>query len=240
MNDFLLIILSATAVLSIYWIVAGQWKHNKMMRQHTANSKPSKVKAVIFDLDGVIIDSFSAWFKVFNSTRKNYKLPEITKKEFLEKIWGGSIERDIKTYFKGKTVEEIGKHYFAHFDNFKKDTTLNPNVRETLKKLKDKNIKLGIVTNTYKKPVLEILEYHKIKDLFDVVLGGDDVENGKPAPDSIFEACKGLKIKPEEAVLVGDTMNDAGAAKNANMFFIGYNINGDLKISDFKDLLDLF
>ncbi len=236
MNDFLLIVLSLSVILAIYWIVIGQWKHNRMMRQTT---KPNKIKAAIFDLDGVIIDSFQAWFNVFNSTRKHYKLPEITKKEFLGKIWGGSIKRDIKTYFKGKTVEEIGKHYFAHFDNFKKDTTLNPNVRETLKKLKNKNIKLGIVTNTYKKPVLEIFEYHKIKDLFDVVLGGDEVKNGKPAPDSLFEACKRLKIKPEEAVLVGDTSNDFGAAKNANMFFIGYHTNGDLKISDFKDLLQL-
>ena len=239
MNDFLLIILSATAVLSIYWIIAGQWKHNKMMRQHTANSKPSKAKAIIFDLDGVIIDSLEAWFKVFNETREHYKLPKISKKEFIGSVWGSPMEKDVERYFKGKTIEQISKYYFSNFTNFKEDTRLNPDVKETLEKLKGKKLKLGIVSNSFKKQVSGILEHHKIEHLFDVVLGGDDVENGKPAPDSIFEACKRLKIKPEEAVFVGDTMNDAGASKNAGMFFIGYHTNGDLKISDFKDLLEL-
>lgn len=239
MNDFLLIILSATAVLSIYWIIAGQWKHNKMMRQHTSNSKPNKVEAIIFDLDGVIIDSLDAWFNVFNKTRQHYNFPKISKKEFIDKVWGGSIERDVKTYFKGKTIEDISKHYFSKMGKFEANTKLNPNVKETLKKLKEKKIKLAVVTNTFTKAASEILEYHKIKDLFDVVLGGDDVENGKPAPDSLLKACKKLNIKPEEAVLVGDTMNDAGAAKNAGMFFIGYHTNGNLKISNLKDLVEL-
>ena len=233
MNDILLLILSITACLAVYWIVIGQWKYNKMMRQ------PAKIKAIIFDLDGVIIDSLDSWFKVFNNTRQHYKLPKIAKKEFIDRIWGGTIERDIKIYFKGKTVEEITKHYFSNIGKFKASTKLNKNVKETLKKLKNKNIKLGLVTNTYKKAVLEILQYHKIKDLFNAVVGGDETEHGKPAPDSLLEACKRLNIKPEEAVLVGDTKSDMGAAKNANMFFIGYKINGDLKIGNLKDLLHL-
>lgn len=236
MNDLLVIVLSISVIFSIYWIVAGQWRHNKMMRQAT---KPNKIKAIVFDLDGVIIHSLDAWLRVFNDTRQFYKLPKISKKEFVDAIWGGSIERDIKIYFKGKTVEEISKHYFSNMGKFKANTKLNPNVKETLKKLKEKKIKLGLVTNTYKKAVLEILKYHKINNLFDAVVGGDEIEHGKPAPDSLFEVCKRLNIKPEEAILVGDTINDAGAAKNAEMFFIGYKINGDLKIGDFEDLLQL-
>lgn len=236
MNDFLLIIISLTVILSIYWIVIGQWKHNKMMRQHTTPVRPSKIKAVIFDLDGVIIDSLEAWIKVFNDTRKHYNLPIITKKEFMGKVWGGSMERDVRLYFKGKTIEEVSKLYFSKMDKFIESTKLNANVKETLEKLKTKSIKLCVVSNSYKKVVLGILNFHKIKGSFDVILGGDDVENGKPAPDSLLKVCKRLDIKVNEAVLVGDTTNDFGAAKNAGMFFIGYKINGDLKISDFKDL----
>jgi HAD superfamily hydrolase (TIGR01549 family) len=236
MNDILLIVLSITACLAIYWIVIGQWKYNKMMRQH---HKPANLKAIIFDLDGVIIDSLDAWLKVFNNTRQHYKLPEITKKEFVDTIWGGTIERDIKIYFKGKTAEEISRHYFSNMGKFKTSTKLSRNVKETLKKIKEKNIKLGVVTNTYRKPTLQILGYHKIKSFFDAVVGGDEIKNGKPAPDSLLEACKRLKIKPEEAVLIGDTVNDKGAANNARMFFIGYKTNGDLRIDDLKDLLHL-
>lgn len=237
MNDFLLIILSVTAFLAVYWVVIGQWKYNKIVRQDV--KKQGKIKAIIFDLDGVIIDSLDAWFEVFNDTRSFYKLPKITKKEFTDKIWGGTIERDIKIYFKEKTVKEITKHYFSNMGKFKASTKLNKNVKETLKKSKSKNIKLGIVTNTYKKAVLEILKYHKIKDLFDAVIGGDEIKHGKPAPDSLLKACERLNIKTNEAVLVGDTKSDMWAAKNANMFFIGYKTNGDLKIEDFKDLLRL-
>jgi HAD superfamily hydrolase (TIGR01549 family) len=208
-----------------------------MMRQHSNTT--NKIKAIIFDLDGVIIDSLDAWIKVFNDARQYYKLPKIPKKEFIDKIWGGSIERDVKLYFKGKTIEEISRHYFSSIGKFKANTKLNKNVKETLEKLKNKNIKLGLVTNTYKKAALEILGYHKIKNLFDAVVGGDEIKQGKPAPDSLLEVCKRLGIRPNEAFLVGDTHNDAGAAKNANMFFIGYKINGDLKIGDFKDLLEL-
>ena len=236
MNDFLIVILSISVIFSIYWIVAGQWKHNKMMRQAT---KPNKIKAIIFDLDGVIIDSLDAWLNVFNDTREHYKLPKITKKEFVDKIWGGSIGRDVKIYFKGKTIEEISKYYFSKMGKFKANTKLNPHVKKTISKLNNKKIKLAVVTNTFTKAASEILEYHKINNLFDVILGGDEVKHGKPAPDSLFEACKRLKIMPEEAVLVGDTLNDAGAAKNSSIFFIGYKINGDLKIGDFEDLLGL-
>ncbi len=236
MNDILLFVLSITAILAIYWVVVGQWTYNKMMRHH----KPNKLKAVIFDLDGVIIDSLDAWLNVFNNTRQHYKLQKITKKEFMEKVWGGSIKKDAMQYFKGKTVEEISKHYYSNMGKFKADTKLNPDVKETLEKLKKKNIKLGIVTNSYKKPTSEILEHHKIKSLFNAIIGGNEVDQGKPQPDSLLEACKRLNIEPREAVLVGDTINDKGAAKNAGMFFIGYKMNGDLKIGDFSDLAELF
>lgn len=236
MNDILLWVLSISTIFAVYWIVVGQWKYNKMMKQ---TDKKSKLKAIIFDLDGVIIDSLDAWVNVFNNARQYYKLPKITKKEFVDKIWGGTIERDIKIYFKGKTIKEISKHYFSNMGKFKANTKLSPNVKEILRKIKNKNIKLGLVTNTYKKPTLEILGYHKIKDFFNAVVGGDGVKQGKPAPDSLLEVCKRLNVKPEEAILVGDTKNDFGAAKNANMFFIGYKINGDLKINDLNALLRL-
>lgn len=157
----------------------------------------------------------------------------------MDSVWGSSIGVSVKNYFKGKTVEEIKKQYYSNMGKFNSHTKLNPNVKETLKKLKNKNLKLGLVTNNLKIPALKTLRHHKIKELFDVVVGGDDVERGKPAPDSLLEACKRLSIQPEEAVFVGDTKSDSGAAKNACMFFIGYNVDGNLKISDFKDLLDL-
>lgn len=233
MNSFLLILMSITAILVVYWLVIGQWKYNKMMR-------PKKqLKAVLFDLDGVIIDSYNAWFNIFNKTRKHFKLPPITKKEFSSKVWGGSIENDVKHYFKGHTKEEVEKFYFNNFDDFKKHTKLNKGVKETLKKIKSKGIKLGVVSNTYKKAVIDILKHLKINFFFDIIIGGDEMQNGKPAPDSLNKAIEKLKITNTEVIYVGDTKNDRGAARNAGVFFIGLKTNGDFTIDEFKALQDL-
>lgn len=233
MNSFLLILLSLTAILCVYWLILGQWRYNKMMKPQ------KKLKAILFDLDGVIIDSYNAWFKIFNKTRKHYKLDEVSEQEFKQKIWGISFEKAAKDYFKNAELKEIRKFYFSHIQEFKSNTKLNENVKETLEKIKQKGIKTAIVSNTNKRSVSEVIKYHKINNYFDVILGGDSVEHGKPAPDSLLEACKQLEVSPSESIMVGDTFNDKGAAKNANIFFIGYNIDGDFKISDFKDLLGL-
>jgi len=232
MNSFLILIISLTSILVIYWALIGQWKHNAMLRQ-------SKIKAVLFDLDGVLIDSHDAWFKVFNSTRKRFKLPEITKEKFDKNCWGGSIEKDAKEYFKGTGSKEIAKIYYAKLSSFKKEIKINPYAHYILKNIKDRKLKAGVVTNSYKKPVLKILGYHGIKDFFDVVIGGNEVENGKPAPDSILKACEKLKISPEEALYIGDTKNDINAGRSAGCFTIGYKIDGDLKIDNIKNIAKL-
>ena len=235
MNNFLVLVLSLTAILAIYWVLMGQWKHNAMLRQHSR-----KIKAVLFDLDGVLIDSHDAWLKVFNYTRKRLKLPEITAEEFDKNVWGGSIEKDARGYFKNIEAEEIAKIYYGKLSKFKKDVKINPYVHYTLKNIKDKKLRVGVVTNNYKKPTLRVLEFYGIKNFFDVIVGGDEVEKGKPAPDAIFKACENLKIKPEEALYIGDTKNDINAGRNAGCFTIGYKIHGDLMIGDIKDILKLF
>ena len=106
-------------------------------------------------------------------------------------------------------------------------------------KIREKRLKIGLVTNTYKKSVKKTLEYHKIKDYFDAIVCGDEVEKDKPYPDEIIEACKRLKINVDEAILVGDTKNDIIAGRAAGCFVIGYNIMADLRISGLSDLLEM-
>ena len=74
-----------TAFLALYWVFYGQRRHNEMFTP----KRKTELKAVLFDLDGVIIDSFEAWFHVFNQVREDLKLKEISKEEFRNKVWGG-------------------------------------------------------------------------------------------------------------------------------------------------------
>jgi len=234
MNIILTIVLSITSLLAIYWVLIGQWKQNEMLRQ-----KNRKIKAVLFDLDGVLVDSHDAWFKVFNHTREIFNLKKVSKEEFDKNVWGGSIEKDVSNYFKNIKVEKIAKIYFDTLLKFKEHTKVNPYAHYVLKNIKDKNLKSGVITNSYRKTTLDILDHHGLKNFFDVIVGGDDVELGKPAPDSILKACKSLNIKPEEALMVGDTMNDINAGKNAGSFTIGYKVHGDLMVDNLKDIVKM-
>ncbi|MCH8329407.1 MAG: HAD hydrolase-like protein, partial [Nanoarchaeota archaeon] len=173
------IIIVGTAFLALYWVFYGQRKYNEMVTP----KRKTKLKAVLFDLDGVVIDSFDAWFNVFNHVRKNFKLKEISKKEFIKNVWGGSVQADAKNYFKNKDVKEIGELYRKLISKYTHKTKLMPDAEKVLKNIKEKKIKIGLVTNTFRKPTLEILKFHKIENYFDKVITADDIERAKPYPD---------------------------------------------------------
>lgn len=193
------------------------------------------IKAVLFDMDGVLVDSIEAWFRLFNKTLKYFGKEEFAREKFLNKVWGGPIERDAEEFF-GKPLEDVKEFYFDNFDSFKENLRLFPNTKETLTGLKNKKLKLGLVTNTPKNQAYKLINHLKLKDYFDVVIGGDEVEHGKPAPDMILLACRRLGIKPRDSIYVGDTNVDIIAGKKAGCFTIGFKIDGDERIDDLREI----
>jgi HAD superfamily hydrolase (TIGR01509 family) len=235
MSLVIAIIIVVTAFLALYWVFWGQRKYNEMFMP----KRKTELKAVLFDLDGVIIDSFDAWHSVFNHVRKNFKLKVISKEEFRKKVWGGSVEADAKNYFKNRDAKEIEKAYLKLITKHLEKTKLLPDAVKVLEAVKKKKIKIGLVTNTFRKPVIDTLKFHKINKYFDAVVTSDDVEKAKPYPDAIIKLCEKLNVMPDEAIVVGDTKNDYKAGKAAGCFVIGLNTNGDLVISRLSDLLEL-
>ena len=189
-------------------------------------------------MDGVLVDSMEAWFKLFNKTLKHFGKEEFSMDEFLDKVWGGPIERDADDFF-GKPVKDVIKFYFDNFDFFKENMKLFPDVKEVLNELKDKKLKLGIVTNTPKKQVDKLVEHLELRDYFDVIVGGDEAEHGKPSPDIILLACERLGIEVKDAVYVGDADADIIAGREAGCFTIGVKIDGDKRIEELKELLEI-
>jgi len=107
MTLILNIIIVLTALMAIYWVFYGQRKHNEMLNP----KRKTELKAILFDMDGVIINSFDAWFTIFNQLKKKYGMKELTKEDFTRKVWGGSVEVDAKIHFKNKDVKEIADQY---------------------------------------------------------------------------------------------------------------------------------
>jgi len=94
---------------------------------------------------------------------------------------------------------------------------LLPGTLETLRTLKAQGFKTALATTDSHRRAQESLKELKIGAYFDVVLGADDVEKGKPAPDMILKACKLAKCSPRDAVMVGDSSSDMIMGKNAQV-----------------------
>ena len=107
---------------------------------------------------------------------------------------------------------------------------------KTLKKLKNQNIRIGLITNSTRFITTVILHNFKLKKYFSAIITLEDVKRRKPAPDMILKACRILKIKPKNTILVGDTKNDMIAGRRAGCITVGYKIKGDYKISKLNSI----
>ncbi len=200
--------------------------------------KLNEVEAVLFDMDGVLIDSERAWYHALNFIREELGLSKVSW-EFYEKHLGQSIERDVETFFKGKRVEEIRKMYIRCFPRFMDRVFLTPDAREVLIRLRSSRVKTGCVTNTPKALAIEILKRFGLFDLLEVVVGGDEVTRQKPDPEPILKALSMLRVPPERACFVGDTIHDVKAAEKAGCIPIGFNFEARIKIRSLMELIHL-
>lgn len=205
------------------------------MKKGEGTVQGKEVKAVLFDLDGVLVDSFEAWLYVFNDTRKDFGLKTVPKKEFA-KDFGAPIERDVRKYFKGKTIKEVEKAYNLNFRNRRKYVKLASQSVTALENLRKSKIKIGLITNSTYFITYSILGNFRLKKYFDAVVTMDDIKRRKPAPDMILKACKILKVKPKNTILVGDTKNDMIAGKRAGCITVGYRTKGNYEIKELNSI----
>ena len=102
-----------------------------------------------------------------------------------------------------------------------------------MRKMRDSGLKLGCVTNKVLRFAEPLLARFSLLELFDTVIGGDSLHAKKPDPAPVLEACRRLEVTPAQAVLIGDSAHDAGAARAAGVAFVavpyGYGGKGELE-----------
>jgi HAD superfamily hydrolase (TIGR01509 family) len=198
--------------------------------------KSTKLKpaAILFDMDGVLVDSLDSWWKSLNAALKNYKNIEISKEEFIEKFWGYELSENLR---KLGLDEKVGAFCNNIYYNYIDELKIFPGVKGTLKKLN--KYPKAIITNTPRDCAIQILKKFGIDIHFKMIITSDQIENGKPEPDIVFEACKRLDVKSEEVILIGDTESDVNAGRSAGCKVIGINIKGDYTIKKISDLTNL-
>lgn len=200
------------------------------------------IKAVIFDMDGVIIDSEPLHYKIFMNYTKTKFGFTISDEEYDTFIGTTNLHMFSKLKEKYKIESDINTLLQEYEDKCveflmsEKDEKPISGVDILVKKLYEKNIKLALASSSPKKQIHIVLDMFSLSDYFAKKVSGQEVEKGKPAPDIFLRAAELLGVLPEECLVFEDSRNGVLAAKTAGMKCIAfYNPNSgkqDLSYAD--------
>lgn len=217
------------------------------MNEEKATDENICFEAVIFDMDGTLIDSinadFLAWQRLFADYNKSLTFQDYipllgirsfsVANDFLEIKDEEERKKalaDKLIYFR-EIVDELGINVIPYADDF-------------IKHLKEHNIPLALATSSRRAKMKMVMEAVDLLSYFDVIVAGEDVTNGKPAPEIFLKAASMLRVQPENCIVFEDAANGVKAAKNANMKCVALASEhtgdllgeADLVIDTFKDL----
>ena len=198
-----------------------------------------KFRAVLFDFDGTLADSFAAITASVNHVRSSVQLAEMTEEEVRGYV-GYGLPQLLTDLVPGLNVDEAVLRYREHhFGTMVANTRLYPLVLETLKTLNEAGLKLGICSNKAVGFTKTLVNQLGLDDYISTVCGPEDADGKpKPAPDMLWEACRRLGVPSTEALYVGDMSVDVQAAANAKMqvWLVHVGQAGRQTLTDFADV----
>lgn len=187
--------------------------------------------AILFDMDGVLVDSLDSWWKALNSALKRFKHKEITREEFITTYWGHDLKDNLKRLQLNPEVASFcNVTYGNHIDYIR----IYPDTKETLEQLS--SYTKAIITNTPTDCARQILKKFSIEKYFQEIITSDDVTKAKPDPEIVFNACARLNVDAKKVILVGDTESDVKAGRAAGCTVIGLNVPADIVIQRLVEL----
>lgn len=176
-------------------------------------------RAIIFDLDGTLLDTLEDLKDSLNVALNRKSLPERTLEEVRQFV-GNGIHKLIERAVPEGTFEEVVEQVFQDFRSYylehcEDKTCAYPGIPELLEELERREISVAIVSNKADAAVRELAKtyFPKVR----VAIGEREGIARKPAPDSVFEAMHLLGVSEEEALYVGDSDVDIATAKNAGL-----------------------
>jgi pyrophosphatase PpaX len=207
------------------------------------------IKAVLFDLDGTLIDTNKLVIESFKHTLRNHLNKEISAGDIVN-YFGEPLTTTLERYDKNN-VEELLKTY-KEFNEAKHDELaceINYAI-ETVKELRKLNIKIAVVTSKRRLMAERGLKLFGLFDLIDILITPEDTMKHKPNGEPAEKACERLQVYNHEALMVGDSHFDILCGKNAGCktCVVGYTAlpieaimkyNPDYKIESLRDLLNI-
>ncbi|MER9063468.1 phosphoglycolate phosphatase [Mesorhizobium sp. M0482] len=184
-------------------------------------------KAILFDLDGTLVDSAPDIAAAVNELLAGHDLPPL-RLDQVKAMIGGGIRKLVERAFAapgtpllGSALDEANRVmapiYRRHLTG---RTRLMPGVREVLTHLHLSGIAMAVVTNKPQLAAREILLHFRLTEYLGAIVGGDAVTSLKPAPDALLLALDLLQVEPRDTLMVGDSSADVAAARAAGMAVI--------------------
>lgn len=195
---------------------------------------PLRPAAILFDMDGVLVNTFAAWHASFVDLFAKVYAQPLPLAVFRQRFWG----RDLRDIFAElgldlSIADFCGGYFAAHTDRM----DIFADTRSTLAALSA--YRKAVITNTPAACAELILRDLGIRDYFERIITGDDVAVGKPDPAIVQQGCAWLGCSPAQAVVVGDHRVDIEAGRRAGCKVIGVGIDGDYRIENLSGLLAL-
>lgn len=209
------------------------------------------LKAVIFDMDGVIIDSEPTHMKLENEAYKKLGI-DVSTDEHHSFVGTTSyyMWEVLKNKYKlNQTLEELVDYdrniYFKYLVSDECEIILINGVKELIKDLHENGVKLAIASSSPLNVIEAVAKKFKIEQYFEAFVTGDFVKKSKPEPDIFIFASEKLGVNPRNCVVIEDSHNGVLAAKKAGMKCVGINSDhegsqdismADLVINSFKEV----
>jgi phosphoglycolate phosphatase len=202
------------------------------------------LEAVLFDLDGTLLDTAADIAEALNRALAERGWPPIAPGEVRRMIGRGSpmlMER--ASAFLGRELDEAAKtemleRFFHHYGFLDESGEFNavpyPGAAGCLRALREAGLRSAVVTNKHERFATGLLKALGLRDWVDCVVGGDSCPRRKPDPAPLLFACEQLGAAPTRALMVGDSINDVQAARGAGIPVIcvpyGYNEGADPRL----------
>jgi beta-phosphoglucomutase len=206
----------------------------------------TELKGVIFDLDGVVVDTvpihYKAWKRMFAEYGKKFTFKEYKEKvDGIPRIDGGrAILTDLSNRELVKATDKKQKYFLQSLK--KEKIPVFKTTLKLIKELRSRDMKIAVISSSKNSPY--ILKRTGVMKLLDAEVSGNDITKGKPHPQIFLMASEHMGVKPENCVVFEDAILGVKAAKKAKMFCIGIDRHNDpqrLKEADLvvKDLKEI-
>ena len=178
------------------------------------------LSAIIFDLDGVLADSEPWWSKIDAELLAEYGVTY--RGEYHQNVVGVSYRLAVEFYRKAfglsvPTEEMMRRRGEIATEFFANQVGLFPNVKEVLEELRQMKLHLAVATSSVSASARPFLDQHQLTGFFKVIVTGEEVERGKPAPDIYLCAAQKLGIPADTCLVVEDALPGVAAARAASM-----------------------